>query len=64
MEIMDELSNPFQFSINKTLEKVLNMFGGVSYENEHINKFTKSRLLTLLNQSKFNENNTIHIQIF
>ena len=35
------------------LEKALNMFGGVSYENEHINKFTKSRLLTLLNQSKF-----------
>ena len=27
MEIMDELSNPFQFSINKTLEKVLNISG-------------------------------------
>ncbi len=27
MEIMDELSNPLQFSINKTLEKVLNIKG-------------------------------------
>ena len=47
------LTTPNFTSTMFVLEKALNMFGGVSYENEHINKFTKSRLLTLLNQSKF-----------
>tara|TARA_B100001250_G_scaffold343148_1_gene311686 strand:- start:1140 stop:1853 length:714 start_codon:yes stop_codon:yes gene_type:complete len=47
------LTTPNFTSTMFVLEKALNIFGGVSYKNEHINKFTRSRLLSLLNQSKF-----------
>jgi len=47
------LTTPNFTSTMYVLEKTLNIFGSVSYKNEHINKFNKSRLLSLLIQSKF-----------
>lgn len=47
------LTTPNFTSTMYVLEKALNIFGSVSYKNEHINKFNKSRLLSLLIQSKF-----------
>lgn len=47
------LTTPNFTSTMYVLEKAINIFGGVSYENEHINKFNKSRLFSLLNKSKF-----------
>lgn len=47
------LTTPNFTSTMYVLEKALNFFGSVSYENQHINKFNKSRLLSLLNKSKF-----------
>ncbi|OUU49211.1 MAG: hypothetical protein CBC28_01850 [Flavobacteriaceae bacterium TMED68] len=47
------LTTPNFTSTMYVLEKALNIFGSVNYEDKHINKFNKSRLLLLLNQSKF-----------
>ena len=49
------LTTPNFTSTMYLLEKVINIFGGVSYQNQHINKLNKSKLSLLLNQTNFNK---------
>jgi 2-polyprenyl-3-methyl-5-hydroxy-6-metoxy-1,4-benzoquinol methylase len=49
------LTTPNFTSTMYLLEKVINILGGVSYQNQHINKLNKSKLSLLLNQTNFNK---------
>jgi len=49
------LTTPNFTSTMYLLEIVINIFGGVSYQNQHINKLNKSKLTYLLNNTEFNE---------
>ena len=55
------LTTPNFASTMYLLEIVINIFGGVSYQNQHINKLNKSKLTYLLNKTDFNE---INVQKF
>ena len=57
-DLLDEggilvLTTPNFSSTYSLIELAVNIFGKVSYKEQHINKFNKSRLLELLNQSNF-----------
>lgn len=57
-DLLDEggilvLTTPNFGSTYSLIELAVNIFGKVSYKEQHINKFNKSRLLELLNQSNF-----------
>lgn len=57
-DLLDEggilvLTTPNFSSTYSLIELAVNIFGKVSYKEQHINKFNKSRLLKLLNQSNF-----------
>ena len=57
-DLLDEdgilvLTTPNFGSTYSFIELAVNIFGKVSYKEQHINKFNKSRLLKLLNQSRF-----------
>ena len=47
------LTTPNFTSTMFVLEKALNIFGGVSYKNEHINKFTRSRFCVMASSTCF-----------
>tara|TARA_Y100000389_G_scaffold56525_1_gene52471 strand:+ start:32959 stop:33672 length:714 start_codon:yes stop_codon:yes gene_type:complete len=49
------LTTPNFTSTMYLLEKLINIFGGVSYQSQHINKLNKSKLSLLLNQTNFNK---------
>ena len=49
------LTTPNFRSTYALIEIAVNIFGKVSYKDQHINKFSKVRLGELLNQSKFKE---------
>ena len=57
-DLLDEggilvLTTPNFSSTYSLIELAVNIFGKVSYKEQHINKFNKSRLLELLDQSNF-----------
>jgi SAM-dependent methyltransferase len=48
------ITTPNYESNMKYLEKVVNIFGAVGYENQHVNRFNKQRLIKLISNSRFN----------
>ena len=49
------LTTPNFTSTMYLLEIVINIFGGISYQDQHINKLNKTKLKYLLSQTDFNE---------
>jgi 2-polyprenyl-3-methyl-5-hydroxy-6-metoxy-1,4-benzoquinol methylase len=47
------LTTPNFTSTMFLLEKIVNLIGGISYENQHISKLNKAKLEKLLNKTKF-----------
>ena len=47
------ITTPNYNSLYRFLEMIVNIVGPVSYKDQHINKFHKKRLYTLLQQTKF-----------